>query len=332
MRIRLFSAAMLIGVANQAHASCGSSFCTVNTRWDTQDMVNDKGLRIDLRYSYAKADTLRSGSNRVAAAIPDGTGQGEIENLRTVNQLLNLDLDYAINRNWNVAVDLPLVIRDHTHTFDAVGSFFPQQAKFTDLGDVRVSGKYKFATSADHTGSGIAFGVKLPTGVINKTMTPPDPANPTVPYLLERSSQPGTGSTDLLLGAHYYHAPAAAPWGWFVSGQYQAAVSTRNAYRPGNSLSLDVGVHYPFTPALTGLLQLNAQYKSRDTGVNANPASGGHSLNLSPGLSWGIAPRTSVYGFAQLPLVQYANPDPAIPGSGQLTARWSLALGISYNY
>ena len=63
---------------------------------------------------------------------------GEIENLRTINQMLNLDLDYAVDQKWNVAFDIPLVMLDHTHTLDAAGSFLGQQAKFTGLGDVRV--------------------------------------------------------------------------------------------------------------------------------------------------------------------------------------------------
>jgi hypothetical protein len=333
MRSKLLIAVLLCTSAH-AYASCGSSFCAVNTHWDTQGLVNDEGLRIDLRYSYAKADTLLSGSHKITASSPDGTGQGEIENLHTINQLLNMNVDYAINQKWNVALDLPVVMRDHSHTFDAVGSSFSQQARFNELGDIRIIGKYKLASAEHHSGSGITFGLKLPTGATNKTMTPPDPANPTAPYALERSSQPGTGSTDLLLGAYYHNDIEDSPLGWFVSGQAQSATSTKDNYRPGNSLNLDAGAHYVLTPGLTGLLQLNGQYKSRDTGLFANPASGGHSLNLSPGLSYRVAPMTRVYSFVQIALLQYANSDPAAPAdsTGQLTAPWSFALGISHSY
>ena len=330
MKTKLLFVALL-GTAN-AYASCGSSFCSVNTHWDTQGLANDDSLRVDLRYSYANANTLRGGSGKIAAATPNGSGQGEIENMRTINQMLNLDMDYAIDQKWNVALDLPLVMRDHTHTFDAAGSFFEQQAKFNGLGDVRVVGKYKFDSAEHHAGSGMSFGIKLPTGAINKTMTPPDPANPATPYALERSSQPGTGSTDLLLGTYYHRDTENSPWGWFVSGQLQSAVSTRDDYRPGNSLNLDMGAHYAFAPTLTGLLQLNTQFKNRDTGLNANPASGGHSLNLSPGLSLVVAPKTNLYSFVQIALLQYANTDPADAGAGQLTAPWSFAAGISHSY
>jgi hypothetical protein len=328
MKITLLFVALL-GSAN-AYASCGSSFCSVNTHWDTQGLVNDDVLRIDLRYSYANANTLRSGTKKIAAATPNGSGQGEIENMRTINQMLNLDVDYAVDQKWNVALDLPLVMRDHTHTFDATGSFFEQQAKFNTLGDVRVMGKYKFDSAKHHAGSGMSFGIKLPTGAINKTMIPPAPANPGTPYALERSSQPGTGSTDLLLGAYYHRDTENSPWGWFVSGQLQSAVSTRDNYRPGDTLNLDMGAHYAFASAVTGLLQLNTQLKNRDTGLNANPASGGHSLNLSPGLSFVIAPKTNLYSFVQLALLQYVNSDSA--GAGQLTAPWLFAVGISHSY
>jgi hypothetical protein len=330
MKTKLLFVALL--VTTNAYASCGSSFCSVNTHWDTQGLVNDDTLRVDLRYSYANANTLRGGSGKIAAATPDGSGQGEIENLRTINQMLNLDVDYAVDQKWNVALDLPLVMRDHTHTFDAAGSFFEQQAKFNGLGDVRVIGKYKFDSAEHHAGSGMSFGIKLPTGAINKTMTPPDPADSATTYALERSSQPGTGSTDLLLGTYYHSDIENSPWGWFVSGQLQSAVSTRDDYRPGNSLNLDMGAHYAFAPTLTGLLQLNTQFKNRDTGLNANPASGGHSLNLSPGLSLVVAPKTNLYSFVQIALLQYANTDPAVAGTGQLTAPWSFAVGISHSY
>ncbi|MEO8342363.1 MAG: hypothetical protein ABI536_00965, partial [Gallionella sp.] len=228
----------------------------MNTHWDTQGLVNDDILRIDLRYSYANADTLRSGSRKIAPPQPNGSDT-EIENLRTTNQMLNLDLDYFVNTKWNAGLDVPLMMRDHTHTYDSsVFGPFVQQAKFTALGDVRMMGKYKFDSAEHHAGSGMSCGLKLPTGAINKTMTPSDPANPGTPYALERSSQPGTGSTDLLLGTYYHSDIENSPWGWFASGQWQSALSTRDNYRPGDSLNLDMGAHYAFAPALTGLLQI----------------------------------------------------------------------------
>lgn len=332
MKTRLLFTALLC--ATNAYASCGSTFCAVDTHWDTQGLANDDGLLIDLRYSYANANKLRYGNSAATLAAPDGSGRGELENRRTINQALDLGVDYALSDKWNVAVDLPFIMRDHTHTLDYAGGDVVQQARFNAIGDMRVVGKYKFDSDDHHAGSGMRLGFKLPTGAIDQTMTPQDPtAPPGTPYALDRSSQPGSGSTDIILGAYYHHDSADTPWGWFASGQLQSAVSTRNDYRPGNGMNLDVGVHYAFSAALTGLLQLNTQVKQRDSGSFANMThSGGHSINLSPGLSYAVVPRTRLYGFVQLPIVQYVNGDASNPDLRQLTAPWSFSIGISHSY
>lgn len=319
--------------AASASASCGSAFCSVNTNWDTQGLSTDDGLRVDLRYAYAKADKWRAGSAKITPDAPSGS-DAEIEDKRTVNQVLTLDAEYTINSRWNVALGVPLAMRDHTHTFDSsVSGPFTQQAKFTELGDIRVVGKYKFDLGSMNSGSGIRFGIKLPTGVTNKTMTPFDPANsPPVPYALERSSQPGTGSTDAIAGVYYFRNLPGTDWGWFASGQVQSALASRDSYRPGRELGLDFGIHYAMSPSLNALLQLNAQHRARDTGRNANVASGGHSWNLSPGISYALTPQTQLYGVVQFALKQYANTDPADPASGQLTASQSLAVGIGHRF
>lgn len=324
MKIRLLFAALLC--TTNAYASCGSSFCSVNTSWDTQGLVNDEGLRIDLRYSYAKADTPRVGAAKVARPLSNDPALAglEVENLRTINQMLNLDLDYAINRQWSVAVGMPVVMRDHAHQIGDPALTIVEQRKFSELGDIRVVGNYKFGSGEHHSGSGVRVGLKLPTGKNNLEMVPGTP--------LEGGLQPGSGSTDAVLGAYYHQDLADSPYGWFVSGQLQTALTTKNGYRPGNDVALDVGAHHTLSPVLTCLLQLNAHFKERDSGINANPHSGGQSLNLSPGLNVAVAPRTNLYGFVQLPIYQYANPDPAGSPYGQLTAPWSLSFGISHSY
>jgi len=329
MKTKLLFATVLCATFN-AYASCGSSFCAVNTHWDTQGLVNDGGLRIDLRYSYAKADTPRVGSSKAARPDPADPALlgAEVENLRTINQILNLDVDYAFDAKWSVAVGMPVMMRDHAHQ---IGDANPalvttEQKSFSQLGDIRVVGNYRFDSDEHHAGSGVRFGIKLPTGSTDLEMVPGTQ--------LEGGLQPGSGSTDAVLGAYYHRDLADSPWGWFASGQLQTAVNLKNDYRPGDDVTLDLGAHYAISPALTGLLQLNAQLKKRDSGTapNMNPHTGGRSLNLSPGLSFVVVPRTRLYGFVQLPLYQYANPDPAGSTYGQLTAPWSFSIGVSHNY
>ncbi|MBI5439223.1 MAG: hypothetical protein HY936_09815 [Nitrosomonadales bacterium] len=333
MKTKLMFSALLCTTAN-AYASCGSSFCAMNTHWDTQGLVNDDGLRIDLRYSYAKADTPRIGTSKVVNVPTLSAVDAEVENMRTINRSLNMDFDYPINHQWSVAAGLPMVMRDHSHSIaDGAGGIAgTEQNKFTELGDIRVVGNYKFDSNEHLSGSGIRFGFKLPTGKSNWEFIAGS-GNPA-----EGGLQPGSGSTDLILGAYHYQGIANSPWGWFVSGQVQTATRTRDNYRPGNEVALDLGTHYTLSPSLTGLLQLNANFKERDSGIGAkvNTHSGTHSLNLSPGLSLALAPKTKLYGFVQLPIYQYANSDPNwAPGDpvvGQLTVPWSLSVGISQTF
>lgn len=335
MKIALCPVVMVALVANAA-ASCGSDFCSINTSWDTQGLSSDEGWRVGLRYTYARADKLRAGSSKILPPGPSGSDE-EIENKKTVNRILDLDADYTINSRWNVALGMPIIMRDHVHTFDSsVSGPFEQRASFSEPGDLRVIGRYKFEMGRMFSGSGIRFGLKLPTGVTNKTMNPPDPtgdpANPATPHLLDRASQPGSGSTDAILGGYYFRNVPGGNWGWFVSTQMQSALSTHDNYRPGDAISLDLGAHYEIATALTGLLQLNAKYRERDKGSNANIASGGYSVNLSPGLSYALTPQTQMYGMVQIALIQYANADPAVTGSGQLTAPWSISAGLSHHF
>lgn len=215
-------------------------------------------------------------------------------------------------------------MRDHAHQIGDPLLTIVEQRSFSELGDVRVVGNYKFDSNDHAAGAGVRFGVELPTGKNNLEMVPGTP--------LEGGLQPGSGSTDAILGAYYHQDFANSPWGWFVSGQLQTALTLKNDYRPGNDVAFDIGAHYAISPELTGLIQLNAQFKERDGGLNANPHSGGNSVNISPGLSWSVAPKTKLYGFVQLPIYQYANPDPSGLPFGQLTAPWSISLGISQSF
>lgn len=327
---KLLPVVFLMTATLDVNASCGSSFCTLNTHWNTQGVTNTEGLSIDLRYSQAIADVLRSGDTKVGAAAPSGS-DSEIENKRTLSRLFTLDVDYSLNSRWNIGINIPLVTRDHTHTFDSsVSAPFEQEGKFTEVGDIRLLGKYKFEEDNLNSGDGIRFGVKLPTGVTDKTMTPPDPADPTSPYKLERSAQPGTGSTDIILGLYHFSRISRTPWGWFSSAQIQNAMQTTDQYRPGTQINIDFGANYAFSHNLSGFLQINLQHQKRDSGINANQTSGGHSINLSPGLAYSIGEKTRIYGFVQTAILQHANTDASDAASAQLTAPWSFSVGINH--
>ncbi len=300
-----------------AHASCGGAFCNLSTDWDTQGVASKPGVRLDLRAEFIDLDQLRHGTHKVQ---PAGEAN-EHDEVRTINRNLLATIDWNINPTWGLTVKLPMVSRAHKHLFnadDGAGGTEPELEKwnFSGIGDVQALARYRFYNDETSHGTssnaGLRFGLKLPTGSIHKSNSE---------EAAERTLQPGSGSLDTLLGAYYnYHDGNVA---WFVQGMWQQAVSERDDFKPGRKLGADVGMSYSATPDLNLLLQLNFQYKAKDSGANAEPAdSGGHSINLSPGFSYRVASGTQVYGFLQKPIYQYVN-------GAQLTADWSVAFGIN---
>ena len=296
-----------------AHANCGAEFCSLNTDWDIQGVVNKPGIRLDVRAEYINLDQLRHGSRKTKP-----TGEvDEHDELRTINRNYLATLDWNINPTWGVTFKLPLVDRAHKHLHnedDGFGGVEPELEKwdFSGIGDIQALARYRFYVDQKQN-AGIRFGLQIPTGSINKNNSEGEVA--------ERTLQPGSGSVDSLLGAYYNHQEGNLSW--FAQGAWQQSVHQRDNFKPGRKLSADVGMSYSVTPDFSLLLQLNAQHKSRDSGINAEPAySGGHSLSVSPGASYRITGHTRIYGFVQKPVVQY------VKGT-QLTPDWSLAVGIN---
>lgn len=298
-----------------AQASCGGAFCSLNSDWDIQGVQTKPGVRLDIRAEFIDQDQLRSGTHKAAPA-------GEVDEhdeTRTINRNLLATLDWNMNADWGMTFKLPIVSRAHQHIFnadDGAGGIDPEAESwnFSGIGDVQVLARYCFYNDA-HANAGLRFGLKLPTGSINKR---------NAEEAAERTLQPGSGSVDSLLGAYYNHHDGNI--GWFAQGMWQQTLSDRDNFKPGCKLSADVGLSYQATPDFSLMLQLNAQHKAKDSGANAEPAdSGGHTISVSPGASYRVTSNTSVYGFVQKPLVQHVN-------GAQLTADWSLALGLSTQF
>lgn len=303
-------ALLAAGAFHPAHASCSATFCSVNTQGETQGVWTEPGLRLNLRYEYIDQDQLRSGAKKVEPAGIPGTE----DELRTLNRNLQVGMDYAFSPAWAASVQVPVVQRDHRHVHNDAPPEY-EIWNLASLGDFRVSGRYQTALSSDDT-MGVQFGLKLPTGKFDETND--------LGLRAERSLQPGSGTTDALLGVYSYHRLAGATTTLFVQGLWQRPLNERDDYRPGQQLSLDAGLRYTLTHNLNAQLQLNILWKDRDQGFNAEPHdSGGHSVFLSPGASYALTAGVQLYGFVQLPLYQYVN-------GTQLTADWSAVAGISW--
>jgi hypothetical protein len=153
-----------------------------------------------------------------------------------------------------VNVTAPLVDREHEHIHNHRGAQLPESWNFTGLGDVRVLGRYNLShaemrESHEHSFAGISFGLKLPTGAFDVRNGAGE--------LAERTLQPGTGTTDALLGAHYMRALPMRDLSWFVQAQLQAPLNSREGYKPGSRLTADAGLRHDLADRVSLLLQAN---------------------------------------------------------------------------
>jgi hypothetical protein len=222
----------------------------------------------------------------------------------------------------HVALIVPYVDRKHEHIHNHRGEKLIERWHFGDLGDIRVQGRWQTPLASmppDSAGfGGLTFGLKLPTGKHNVAISEGQVA--------ERSLQPGTGTTDLILGGYFHIVMPMKDLSAFVQVLGQIPLNDRDNYEPGVQAGLDGGVRYEVNDRLGLMLQLLYRYKDRDKGSQAEPAdTGGHALAIAPGVSFAITNNVQLYGFVQLPLYQYVN-------GVQLTADWSAVAGISVQF
>lgn len=302
---------------NVCNASCGSAFCSVNTDWNVQGVYTEPGGRAELRYEFLRQGQLRVGSQKVS---PGQTPRHHDE-LFTENQALFGSFDYNFG-DWGLSLIVPLVQREHEHVHNHHGQPLLEAWSFRGVGDVRLAARRQWQTSSEDLSQtqsyGVLAGVKLPSG---RTSIANDDGD-----MAERSLQPGTGTTDAFGGAYYQVAWPRQGMSAFVQGVYGAPLNSYHGYRPGFRSTLDAGLRYDATPAWAVLLQLNALWRGRDSGTEAEPDdSGGRFLFLSPGLSWSIDRSLQIFALVQLPLYQDVN-------GVQLTAAWGATAGLGWRF
>lgn len=301
-----------------AQANCGADFCSVNTNWNVQGAYTEPGARVELRYEYLDQDQLRHGKDKVEP--------GEIprhhDEVSTLNQALFATLDYNFASGWGVSAVVPVVRRDHEHIHNHHGAQLTEEWEFTELADVRVAGRYQFELGGQDPARpqvlGLLLGLKLPTGKTDVTNDEGEPA--------ERSLQPGTGTTDVFLGAYFHAQLPARGWSVFVQGTYGVPLDEHDDYRPGYRTTADLGVRYQLSDSVGLLLQLNALWRGHDSGAESESEdSGGTFVFVSPGVSIDVTQSVQVFALVQLPIYQYVN-------GVQLTADWGATAGIGYRF
>lgn len=258
--------------------ACGCSVFSVGARWM---MPISSGYRTFLLYDFM--DQSENWNNWRSAA----TDLNNDKEIRT--SFYTLGFEYMANRDWGVMVEAPVWDR-YFKTTDDDGN--EASMDHSALGDVRIMGMY--TGLSEDMSTGIQLGLKLPTGPFNQS-------------LLDRDTQIGTGTTDLLLGG--YQMGQEDSWGWYTQALWQHAFNSRDGYRPGDSFDFSIGVHYDKlldAYKIVPMLQLIASLRSVDSGVNSDPNNTGYErLYVSPSVEVNVSQSIQVYADLRIPVLTH---------------------------
>jgi hypothetical protein len=162
------------------------------------------------------AETLEAGHSAVAFLYEyiafGGLGDAELINAASKHQHVHsigtiqnaaASAAYSVTDDFMVSVRAPYVLRTdireghHEHLPGGlVSNTVDYRGDSSGFGDITVLGQYRFINSkATQTQAAFLFGVKLPTGATNRLDAQGE--------LFEAEFQPGSGSTDFLLGAAF---------------------------------------------------------------------------------------------------------------------------------
>ncbi len=289
-----FTIATIPGIA-RACSSCG---CTLNSDWASQGYAAGSGLRFDLRYDYFNQSDLRSGTdsvNRNSLEIPN---EEEIQHT-TVNRNTMLGIDYAPSRAWGINVQLPYY--DRNHNTIAEGDTDLSYSRSSGIGDVRVTGRYQ-GFNADAS-FGVLFGLKLATGRTDVNFY----AGPQAGESLDRGLQPGTGTTDALIGI-YDFGNWGESLGYFAQATIQQPLNSHHGFKPGTGLNATAGLRYMQWQSFTPQVQINVRAEKRESGAEADiPNSGATLAYFSPGFSFRVNSHWDGFAFVQFPIYQRVN-------------------------
>ena len=315
--------ATALGLLPHAAAACASCGCTLNAD-AAMGYSARAGWDLSVEYDYIHQDQLRSGTHAVSG-VPDGY---ELER-ETLNRYITTGLSFSPNTQWNFKLLVPYVIRTHS-TYGEYDSTQPlpdlSSSRSSSIGDLRLIASYQGFLPTRNLG--VELGVKLPTGRYGTAVD--FYAGPAAGTPLDASLQPGTGSTDVIVGAYFYR-PISQDFDFFVNGQFQAAVTHHmdqpgNDYRPGNATTVSLGLRYEQNPAWVPQVQLNLLHKAPDQGALADVQNtAGSVVYLSPGLTGRLTEQLHLFGFVQVPL--YSN----LYGY-QLFPRYTVSVGANYAF
>ena len=272
----------MLAPGNVHGCACGCGVFDVGT---SSMFPNGPGGMAFLEYDYQDQNRNWSGTSQAPAANNDDK---EIQ-----THFATFGLQYMFNWDWGIQAQMPYDFR-YFKTKDDAGDIVSRS--WSQLGDTRIEGIY--TGFFPDMSAGITFGVKLPTG-----------SHTFDSDVVDRDTQIGTGSTDLLLGGFYRdNLTRDNQWDWFAQLQLDVPALIQDQYRPGVELDTAAGIDYKGLSfagvRITPVAQVIFSERTGDTGAAADPADTGYQrILLSPGIECRLHALT-LYADAEFPAYQ----------------------------
>jgi hypothetical protein len=292
--------------------ACGCGVFEVGT---SAMLPSGTGGLLYLQYDYQDQNINWAGHSRAPAADnPDK----KIE-----THFYMPGVQYMFNRSWGIQAEFQIDSR----FFETLGGATGNQvihSTWTDIGDTKIWGIY--TGFFEDQSLGINFGLKLPTGDYTHNNAYGD---------VDRDTELGTGSTDLLLGGFFrHHLIARANLDWFAQLDLDLPFlyrsDTSGSYRPGAEVDGALGAYYTGLTigkvTITPIAQVIASARRQDSGsAAANPVQSGYQrVLLSPGVEVDVHP-FMFYADVELPVYQNTN-------GNQLVGSFLVKGSISYKF
>jgi hypothetical protein len=310
-RVRILRATFLLALAMPTSARACACGCGIYEVGTANMIPTGSGLMTFFDYDYQDQSQNWSGSSEAPAA-----DNGD-KDIRT--SWYNFGFQDMFNRDWGMRLEIPFEDRHFVTTGGATGDEIVT-VNFSGVGDIRLEGIYT-GFSPDLS-SGLLFGLKLATGSYTNNDAYDD---------VDRDSQIGSGSTDILLGAYQrFGFGSATDWSGFSQALVDVPVLTQVQYRPGTEFDISVGAYYEGIRigrlTIAPIAQLKFSYRTQDEGANATSpvASGFERVIAAPGLELDLRP-VKVYADVELPLYYHFTGD-------QLAAKTLFRVNISYMF
>ncbi len=323
----VLAASIVLAPAIAAACACGCGIFDVGGASGLMPDYAEGDYSLYFRYDYMNQNTNWRGDSKAPARLNDD------KDLQT--SFYTEGAQWRINRDWTVMAELPVYARHLTTTDDGTvqGPAGTQYTgKDTALGDLQLMAVYT-GISPDMS-TGIIGGVKLPTGDFT------GPTGALGGAELDRDSLPGTGSTDLILGAYHNGALSTdGRVGYYVQTRANLPVAGQGGYLPGSEFDSAAGVGYAFDQVkplknITPVFSLLTSYRLRDSGPEADRYNSGYfRLLAAPGVQFQYR-NIRLYAAVEVPLYQHVNAA-AIgqsDASGQLVASPLYTMQINYDF